>query len=112
MKRIAQRALLACVMAAAVFFWYSTQVNAQGTSQEQRVAKLRDEIGSVPTTAANYNEHKSTHEDWANDLASRKRLLVAQDPRRLGPVDQRRRTVRLGGIRLERMVSASFKTPH
>jgi hypothetical protein len=78
---LAQRVFIAGLMACAALFWHLIQVNAQPPSLQQRVAKLRAEFQSVPTTEANYGERRATLEEWGDDLASRRRLFVTSDIR-------------------------------
>lgn len=72
---------MVAMLAASGLLWFSLRTDAQAPSLQQRVSKLRAEIDSIPTTEANFNERKSTIDDWANDLAARRLLLVPQDVR-------------------------------
>ncbi len=80
MNEFAKRFLI--LAAIAILFvggFYSISRSAQTPSLQQRVAKLRAELDSVPTDASNYRDRIQTIEDWANDLAARGLLRVPQN---------------------------------
>jgi len=66
--RLAMGSVLAALLAALAL--YQTQSVAQGSLAE-RTRRLREEIRTVPTSAANFTERIRLLEDWGGDLAAR-----------------------------------------
>jgi hypothetical protein len=58
---------------------YSSAHTAEPPSLQDRIAKLKAEINSVPLTAANYPERIQTMRDWGNLLTDRGHFLTQQD---------------------------------
>ncbi|MBK6798916.1 MAG: hypothetical protein IPG76_19550 [Acidobacteria bacterium] len=59
--------------------WYATTQSAQTLSLEQRIAKLKAEVNTVPLSAQNYPDRAQTLRDWGNMLTDRGHFLTQQD---------------------------------
>ena len=71
--------LLLLVVALAGIAVYSTARTAEPATLQERVAKLKAEINTVPLTAANYAERSQALRDWGNALTDRGHFFTQQD---------------------------------
>src|SRR5262245_46412567 len=58
---------------------YSVTRGAQTPNLADRIAIIKTEINTVPTTAGNHRERVQTMRDWGDDLTRRGRFLTQQD---------------------------------
>ncbi len=71
--------LLSAVLLALAFYSFSAARTTAPPALQDRIAKLKAEINTVPLSAANYPERIQTMRDWGNVLTERGHFFTQQD---------------------------------